>query len=103
MKPQLKPYPMYKPSHVPTVGRIPPHCQVKCLGHIGKFSKGSGGNKDDEVPEGVKGGGKRTTELSQPDHQAAHVAHFMATVYTLVHYLMTGATCGLDGHQNKLD
>ena len=32
---------------------------------------------------------KRTTGLSQPDDQAAHVAHFTATAYTLVHYLMT--------------
>ena len=36
---------------------------------------------------------KRTTGLSQPEHQAAHLAHFTATVCTLVHYLMIRAPC----------
>ena len=53
MKTQLKPYPMYKPSNVPTVARIPSHWQEKFLGQIGALSKGRGGNKDDEIAGGV--------------------------------------------------
>ena len=49
----LHPYPAYKPSAVPWLGDVPAHWEVVQLGRIGVFSKGSGGTKDDEVPDGI--------------------------------------------------
>ena len=46
-------YPAYRDSCVEWLGEVPQHWDVRRLGQIGTFSKGSGGNKDDEVPEGV--------------------------------------------------
>ena len=42
-----------KPSGVDWLGDVPAHWEVVQLGRIGRFSKGSGGTKADEVPEGV--------------------------------------------------
>ena len=42
-----------KPSGVDWLGDVPAHWEVAQLGRIGRFSKGSGGTKADEVPEGV--------------------------------------------------
>ena len=49
----LPPYPAYKSSGVEWLGDVPAHWEVVQLGRIGRFSKGSGGTKADEVPEGV--------------------------------------------------
>ena len=49
----LKPYPAMKDPGVPTLGAVPKHWDVRRLGQIGRFSKGNGGNKDDEMPTGV--------------------------------------------------
>ena len=49
-------FPLYlacKPSGVPWLGDVPAHWDVAQLGRIGVFSKGSGGTKDDEVPDGI--------------------------------------------------
>ena len=43
----------YKPSSLPWLGDVPAHWEVVQLGRIGVFSKGSGGTKDDEVPDGI--------------------------------------------------
>lgn len=49
----LKHYPEYRDSGNPVLGRVPTHWDVARLGTLGQFLKGSGGNKDDEVPEGI--------------------------------------------------
>ena len=49
----LPTYPAYKASGVEWLGDVPAHWEVVQLGRIGRFSKGSGGTKADEVPEGV--------------------------------------------------
>ena len=49
----LPSYPAYKPSGPPGLGDVPAHWDVVQLGRIGVFSKGSGGTKDDEVPDGI--------------------------------------------------
>ena len=49
----LDPNAPLKPSGVDWLGDIPAHWEAKQLGRIGKFSKGSGGTKDDEVGAGV--------------------------------------------------
>ncbi len=48
-----KPYPAYKPSGVEWLGEVPAHWEVRRLGQIGAFSKGRGGNKEDESQSGV--------------------------------------------------
>jgi type I restriction enzyme S subunit len=49
----LKPYPEYKDSGVPWLGKVPGHWQVRQLGRLGTLSKGNGGNKEDEIADGV--------------------------------------------------
>ena len=49
----LQPYPAYKPSGFDWLGDVPAHWDLVQLGRIGRLSKGSGGTKADEVPEGV--------------------------------------------------
>ncbi|MCY4090816.1 MAG: restriction endonuclease subunit S [Caldilineaceae bacterium] len=46
-------YATYKPSGLDWLGDIPAHWALVQLGRIGRFSKGSGGTKADEVPDGV--------------------------------------------------
>ena len=52
-EPRLQPYPAYKPSGVDWLGDVPAHWDLVQLGRIGRFFKGRGGTKADEVPEGV--------------------------------------------------
>ena len=49
----LDPNVRLKPSGVEWLGDVPEHWEVVQLGRIGIFSKGSGGTKEDEVPEGI--------------------------------------------------
>ena len=42
-----------KPSGIQWLGDVPAHWEVEQLGRIGKFSKGSGGTKEDEVSDGL--------------------------------------------------
>ena len=46
-------YPAYTPSGVPWLGDVPPHWDLVQLGRIGRISKGTGGTKEDEAPEGI--------------------------------------------------
>jgi len=48
-----QPYPAYKPSGVEWLGDVPEHWETRRLGRIGRFFKGSGGTKADEVTNGV--------------------------------------------------
>ena len=50
---ELHPYPAYKPSSGSWLGDVPAHWEVVQIGRVGVFFKGSGGTKDDEVPDGV--------------------------------------------------
>lgn len=49
----LKLYPAYKASGVEWLGDVPSHWEVRQLGRIGRFSKGSGGTKKDESAHGI--------------------------------------------------
>lgn len=51
--PALGPYPARKDSGVDELGEVPTHWDVRRLGQIGSLFKGSGGTKDDAVPDGV--------------------------------------------------
>ena len=50
---ELKPYREMKDSGVEWLGKVPVHWVVRRLRQVGKLSKGSGGNKEDEVPRGI--------------------------------------------------
>ena len=50
---RVRAYESYKPSGVAWLGDVPVHWEVVQLGRMGIFSKGSGGTKEDEVPDGV--------------------------------------------------
>ena len=52
-EPRLQSYPAYKPSGVEWLGDVPAHWDLVQLGRIGRFFKGRGGTKADEIPEGV--------------------------------------------------
>ncbi len=49
----LEPYASYRESGVEWLEEVPAHWDVRQLGQFGVFSKGSGGNKEDEVSTGV--------------------------------------------------
>ena len=49
----LKPYPAMKDSGEAWLGKVPTHWDVRRLGQFGAFSKGNGGNKEDEVSAGI--------------------------------------------------
>ena len=81
----LHPYPAYKPSDVPLLGDVPVHWEVVQLGRIGAFSKGSGGTKDDEVPDGipcVRYGDLYTTHTHFIKQTRSYVSPVRASAYT---------------------
>ncbi len=51
--PRYRPYPQCQETSVEQLACIPAHWRAERLGRIGTFSKGYGGNKGDEVPEGI--------------------------------------------------
>lgn len=48
-----RPYPSYKPSGIPWLDTVPVNWNVVQVGRIGRFFKGHGGTKEDQVPQGV--------------------------------------------------
>ncbi len=78
-------YPALKPSGVLWLGDVPEHWEVVQLGRIGIFSKGSGGTKDDEVPDGipcVRYGDLYTTHKSFISQTRSYVSSAKASAYT---------------------
>jgi type I restriction enzyme S subunit len=49
----LDPNARLKPSGIDWLGDVPEHWEVRNLRSLGRFSKGSGGSKDDDVPQGM--------------------------------------------------
>ena len=80
-----QPHHAYKPSGVPWLGDVPVHWEVVQLGRIGMFSKGSGGTKDDEVPDGipcVRYGDLYTTHTHFIRRTRSYVSPARASAYT---------------------
>ena len=78
-------YPAYKPSGVGWLGDVPGHWEVVQLGRIGAFSKGSGGTKEDEVPDGVpcvRYGDLYTTHRYFVSQTRSYVSREKANAYT---------------------
>ena len=85
----LQPYPAYKPSGVPSLGDVPAHWDLVRLGHIGSFSKGIGGTKEDEVSEGIpciRYGDLYTSHKYHIQAARSFVTHTKATQYTPILY-----------------
>ena len=85
----LKPYPAMKESGVAWLGDVPGHWQVRRLGQIGNFSKGRGGNKDDELPTGipcVRYGDLYTTHEHFIEQSRSFVSIEKAGEYTQIKY-----------------
>ncbi len=81
-------YPAYKPSGVPWLGDVPVHWEVVQLGRSGVFFKGSGGTKEDEVPDGipcVRYGDLYTTHNHFISHTRSYVSPAKASAYTPIH------------------
>jgi type I restriction enzyme S subunit len=49
----LRTYPKYIESGHDALGQVPVHWEVTPLGRLGRFLRGGGGSKEDEVPDGV--------------------------------------------------
>lgn len=84
-----KPYPAYKPSGLAWLGNVPEHWEMRKLGQIGRFSRGVGGNKEDEVPEGipcVRYGDLYTSHTNFIDKGRSCVSKLKATEYTPIEY-----------------
>ena len=89
MAPKIKPYSNYKPSSIEWLGEVPTHWEVLQLGRIGTFSKGSGGTKEDEVPEGVpcvRYGDLYTRHRFFIENTKACVSQERAIAYTPIHH-----------------
>ena len=53
LMPGLRPYSETKDSGVELLGDVPGHWQVRTLGQVGRFWKGNGGSKEDEIDAGI--------------------------------------------------
>ena len=89
MTANLKPYPNMKDSGVDALGKVPAHWAIRRLGQIGTISKGSGGNKDDEVSAGIpciRYGDLYTTHDSFIERSRSFVPTERAREYTAIKY-----------------
>ena len=78
-------YSGYKSSGLPWLGDVPAHWEVVQLGRVGVFFKGSGGTKDDEVPDGmpcVRYGDLYTTHKFFISQTRSFVSPAKASMYT---------------------
>ena len=85
----LKPYGSMKPSGMEWLGKVPSHWDVRRLGQIGTLLKGGGGNKEDEVNQGipcVRYGDLYTTHTWSISHSRSCVSHENAVKYTSIRY-----------------
>ena len=49
----FKPYPAYRDSGSPWIGKVPTHWELRRLGQMGRLSKGNGGSKENETSTGL--------------------------------------------------
>ena len=85
----MRAYPAYRPSGVPWLGEIPEHWEVRQLGSMGAFFKGSGGTKEDEVEDGVpcvRYGDLYTQHQVFIRETRADIAEESVTRYTQIQY-----------------
>ena len=81
----LRPYPEYRSSGVPWLGSVPKHWATPSLGQVGTLTKGTGGNKEDELPTGipcVRYGDLYTTHKHFIEHTRSFIPLEVADRYT---------------------
>ncbi len=89
MSSEFSSYAAMKGSSVEWLGDVPAHWEVRQLGRIGSFSKGSGGTKEDETAEGVpcvRYGDLYTQHRFFIEETKACVANDRAAEYTPIQY-----------------
>ena len=85
----LDPNVRHKPSGVEWLGEVPEHWEVVQLGRIGKFSKGGGGTKEDEVDMGlpcIRYGDIYMNHKYHIEHSRSYISHERSSVYTPMQY-----------------
>lgn len=85
----LKPYPKYKHSGLPSLGPVPSHWGVQKPKHIGLLLKGVGGTKEDALSAGVpcvRYGELYTTHTYFVRRAKAFIHPDRASSYTPLHY-----------------
>ena len=85
----MQPYPAYKDSGVEWLGKVPEHWDIRRLGNVGRFFKGSGGSKADETEGGVpcvRYGDLYTRHEFFITESKACVTHHRAEAYTWIRY-----------------
>ena len=83
------PYPAYKQSGVEWLGDVPEHWEVCKLGQIGRFLKGNGGNREDEVSAGtpcVRYGDLYTTHKYFILQSRSYISEQKAVDYTPIRF-----------------
>lgn len=85
----LRPYPATKETGNLWVREVPTHWDVKRMGEVGRFAKGAGGTKDDEVSDGipcVRYGDLYTTHRFSIHASRSFVTQDRAADYTPMRY-----------------
>ena len=83
------PYQQYKPTGISSMDEIPTHWEYRRLGQIGTFSKGSGGNKDDEAENGlpcIRYGDIYTSYKFHARHAQSYITHEIAPNYARIEH-----------------
>lgn len=81
-------YPAYQQTSMALLREVPAQWSIMRLGHLGTLSKGRGGTKDDEAPEGIpciRYGDLYTTHDGFIEKPRSYVAPDRATDYTRIH------------------
>ena len=86
---ELTPYYEYRPTEIPWMGRVPTHWEILSLGQVGTLTKGTGGNKEDELPTGmpcVRYGDLYTTHKYFVENARSFIAPEVADQYTKIKF-----------------
>ena len=71
------------------MGRVPTHWEILSLGQVGTLTKGTGGNKEDELPTGmpcVRYGDLYTTHKYFVENARSFIAPEVADQYTKIKF-----------------
>ena len=84
-----KPYQEYRSTGIPWLGSVPKHWATPSLGQLGTVTKGTGGNKEDELPTGipcVRYGDLYTTHKDFIEHSRSFISLEVADKYTEIEF-----------------
>ena len=84
-----KAYSDYRTTNVPSLNLIPRHWEIRNLGQMGNFSRGSGGNKEEELADGlpcIRYGDIYTEYKFHAQHTRSYIAPDRVQQYIPLHY-----------------